>query len=447
MPYDEDTKVFDVAKPSKSQPDSTSRPVIVGHRPQMNDPMVKENSAGTSNGSGTPIHVAMADEEPLNPLAHPAEPTAPSIEPETPSEFASHYGDAKVSEHEEEVAGFAHQEHEETAKEPALPNAPAPEHDEGSKEEKTEEASNFTSLNSLITEEGEDPEAHNDNTTEVHHPDHGGDWHEADPLPVTKGAGPKKRWPKVLGMLFLLALLVAAVGYLAVDDGLVQSNVKLPFHIFNKQKFPGTTATSSPPPISANNPTPAPASHLPNGFSAYKLAGTEVSFAYPTAWGAPTTMSDPGFSKRGGANKSDGTYAYLVNFATNKDVQLAFTSSKYLPAARGALYYDSLQWCSGTNDGKFYKQALHFTTVNAVDTPGTIACDQGPLTDATKIDNSSIVQLNTKDAAGKSLGDLYTENLSSNDLSVLHIKDAAMKSSTDIKQLLTTVKIASSAGQ
>jgi hypothetical protein len=57
------------------------------------------------------------------------------------------------------------------------------------------------------------------------------------------------------------------------------------------------------------------------------------------------------------------------------------------------------------------------------------------------------VQLNTKDAAGKSLGDLYTENLSSNDLSVLHIKDAAMKSSTDIKQLLTTVKIASSAGQ
>jgi hypothetical protein len=85
--------------------------------------------------------------------------------------------------------------------------------------------------------------------------------------------------------------------------------------------------------------------------------------------------------------------------------------------------------------------------VNAVDTPGTIACDQGPLTDATKIDNVSIVQLNTKDAAGKPLGDLYTENLTSNDLSVLHIKDAAMKSSTDIKQLLTTVKIASSAGQ
>src|SRR5438309_2364197 len=60
MPYDEDTKVFDVAKPSQAQPDSTARPVIVGHRPQMSDPMVRGQAAQNT----TPIHVAMDDEEP-----------------------------------------------------------------------------------------------------------------------------------------------------------------------------------------------------------------------------------------------------------------------------------------------------------------------------------------------------------------------------------------------
>jgi hypothetical protein len=444
MPYDEDTKVFDVARPSKAQPDSTSRPVIVGHRPQMSDPMVKEESKlPMPSASGTPIRVAMADEEPHDVLAHPAEPTSPSIEPETPKDFASHYEEAKEHEHHEEASHPEHQGYEQPSHEPAMPNAPMPEQKEEISEENTE-ASNFTSLNSLIPEAGEDPESHEESAGDMHHPHHDSDWNEAPPLPVTKGAGPKRRWPKVLGALLLLALIAAVTGFIAIDDGLVQSNVKLPFHIFNKQKFPGVAATNSPAPAAVNNPAPSPSSSVPSGFTAYKLTGTNVSFAYPTAWGAPTATSDSGFSKRGGSNKSDGTYAYLLNFATNKDVQLAFTSSKYLPTTRGTLYYDFLQWCTGTNDGKFYKQLMRFTSANGTDTPGTIACDQGPLADATKVDNVTIVQLNTKDQGSKPIGDLYTENLTDSDLTVLHVKDASMKNSVDIKQLLTTVKSSSS---
>src|SRR5262249_11366538 len=114
--------------------------------------------------------------------------------------------------------------------------------------------------------------------------------------------------------------------------------------------------------------------------------------AYPTAWGAPAVTTDPGYSQRSSTAKSDGTYAYIVNFATNKDVQMAFTSAKYLPATRTSLYYDYLQWCTGTNDAKVYKSLMHFTTSAGVDTPSTVTCDQGPLTDATKLNSAAILQ-------------------------------------------------------
>lgn len=44
-------RVFDVAKPGKKGPDATSRPVIVGHKNMIEDPMVKQAEAATkSNG-------------------------------------------------------------------------------------------------------------------------------------------------------------------------------------------------------------------------------------------------------------------------------------------------------------------------------------------------------------------------------------------------------------
>jgi hypothetical protein len=229
-----------------------------------------------------------------------------------------------------------------------------------------------------------------------------------------------------------------AGAYLAIDSGLIKTSLNLPFHVFKQKSAPKTT-----PPVS--QPT---AAVIPTGFTQYKLAGTSLSFDAPTSWGLPTSSSDPGYSTRTTGGQSDGTYAYLVDFAANKDVQIAVTSSKYLPPARGSLYYDYLQWCTGSSDAKYYFGILHFTTANKIDTPTTVTCDQGPLSDVTKLDSSTIVQLKTKDVSGTVIGDIYVKNLSNSDLPAFRVKDSAMTSSTDIKQLLLTVKIpASSASQ
>jgi hypothetical protein len=235
--------------------------------------------------------------------------------------------------------------------------------------------------------------------------------------------------------------------YLAIDAGLVQSDANLPFHIFNKQKTSKSSApVITPQPLSPDtttNPIALP-SNVPAGFTEYKIAKTNASFDYPTVWGAPTVIADPGFSKRGGTNKSDGAHSYKVNFAVNKAVEVTVTSSKYLPAARATMYNDFLQWCMGTIDKKFYKQSLHFSSTAGVDSPSTILCDQGPLNDATKLNEKTIVQQKTKDVDGKTvLGDIYTQNLTDTEFTVLRVKDTTMTNADNIKKLLDTVKIAS----
>jgi hypothetical protein len=87
---------------------------------------------------------------------------------------------------------------------------------------------------------------------------------------------------------------------------------------------------------------------------------------------------------------------------------------------------------------------LHFTTENKIDSPSTVTCDVGPLADASKLDNQTIVQAGTKDASGKVIGDLYTENLTGTDLAVLRAKDATSKNSDNIKALLSTIKSSAS---
>jgi hypothetical protein len=418
----DDTKIFDVSKPGRTAAGPTSRPIIPDQNSTGVDNMVKDYSQPAAATSTTPIHVSMADEEPANVMAQPNQPDMPSIDEEP------------------------QQNHGEVFHPPA--GATIPPHELDEPHEQPAEGSgggNFTPLSKLIPnsngkdDTGEYGAHHVDKLPENHPRDPG--YHEVSPLSAAPGAGPKRRWTKVLGWLFVLAILAAVGGYLAIDAGLVESNVKLPFHIFNKQKTSKAPAATVVTKTSKPTSPPPVQSTLPSGFTKYTVTDANLNFAYPTAWGTPTVTKEPGFSKRGGTNKSDGTYAQVINFATNKDVQLAITTSKYLPAARGALYYDFLAWCSGTNDNKFYKQSLHFTTESGVDTPGTVACDQGPLADVTKLDDTTLVQLKTKDGGSAVLGDLYTKNLTANkDIPVLRIKDSTMKNGEDIKKLLATIK-------
>jgi len=376
----EENRVFDVARPGHSSAQANSKPVIVGHQPTITDPMVRTGSSAdypAAEPASTRINVQdQPSLSPLNPDNSPA-----VVEP----------GQSAWSGPFSETAPSDQAPAPEFNTAPSAPTVDAP-------------------IEPAYSPEAPDQLAH---------------------VQSLQVAPPKRK--KRLAWIFLIILVLLAGAYLAIDSGLIKTNINLPFHVF-KQKTPTSAATQPPAQTPAAN-----TATIPDGFTEYKLAGTTITFAAPTTWGQPTSSSDPGYSSRSATAKSDGTYAYIVDFATNKDVEIAVTSSKYLPPARTALYYDYLQWCTGTSDGKTYLGVLHFTTANKVDTPTTVACDQGPITDATAVDTSTIVELKTKDAAGNVAGDLYTKNLSNTDLPVIRVKDKAMTNGDDIKQLLTTV--------
>lgn len=233
-------------------------------------------------------------------------------------------------------------------------------------------------------------------------------------------------------MVVLPLVLIGAGTYLVLDAQLVENQVDLPYEFFKDEAPINETSTATVPAQTDSNQV----NTVPPGYSAYDDSALPFSFNYPTSWGTPTVTTEQGFSKRGGNNKSDGTYAYLVGFATNKDVQMAVTSSKYLPPARGTLYYDYLSWCVNPTDNKFYKSVLAFTSAGGVDTATQPTCNQGPLTDATKIDASTIVQTDTKATDGSSLGDIYTKNLGNANIAVVRVKDATRKNGADIKIIL-----------
>jgi hypothetical protein len=441
-----DSKVFDVSKPGRISPNPTSRPIIPAQRQATADTTLTSdttnmNAPTTPEPANTPIRISMEDEEhQVNVVSGPAGTAAPT--PDTFHDTAN----ASTEQATETPAQFFHA--------PEGATIPPHEMEELPKQQEVSTGgagSNFTPLTTLLPDAGKNDEFsepanhHIDNLPE----NHTGDptWHKAEPLPMSKGTGPKRKKSKVL--MWLLAVIILAVvgAYLAVDAGLIKSDIKLPFHIFNKQKMSTVTAPT-PPAAKASNPISQPPtqSAVPAGFTKYEVADAGLSFAYPTAWGTPAVVKDPGFSKRGATNKTDGTYAYLVNFATNKDMQLALTSSKYLPATQGTKtppYYGYLAWCTGTNDGKFYQQELKFSTVGGVDTPTTIACDVPMDPAPQKMDDSTISQTKVM-SSGLVLGDVYAKNLTTNkDYPVLRVKDASMKSSDDIKKLLGTVKVTS----
>ena len=403
----EENRVFDVAKPGHSSPEATSKPVIVGHQPTTSDPMVRDVP------DEGPTKIMVHEDNHLNASEEHTDAGAPAImdpkdEP-TSSPFAGASDQSLVQMSDESKSDW-----------PGPSSDPEPNHE--------------------MSDPKDEPSADGEHPTEGDAPasDTHGDNDSMPPLghveelhftPARRGFSAK------LAILVVLVLLIGA--YLLIDSGKLGSGINLPFHVFKQKSNPPAVQTpaASPSQPKANTVT------VPSGFTEYKLAGTTITFAAPTAWGQPTSNTDQGFSSRSATAKSDGTYAYLVDFATNKDVEVAVTSSKYLPTSRTALYYDFLQWCTGTNDSKYYLQTLHYTTsTDKVDTPATVVCDFGPIV-AQKLDASTLYMSQVKGSDGKTvIGDLYIKNLNSSDLTVLRVKDATAKNTDDIKKLLGTVK-------
>lgn len=384
---DNDDRVFDVSKPPRGTPSPTSRPIIVGHQPAMNDPMVRD---------ANDLPAMPSEPKPIPVQAHEDNVPQPAVPP-------------LAAEHPESVMAAA---------EPPASTEYVPTGDMG-----------LTPMSELLGNQDKPAE-------KFEMPPHSS-FNPSEPVvqPLVNSGHHHRSGKKGLWAIIVIILILIAA-YLAIDSRLIKTSINLPFHIFKQPAAVQPTVTAPTTQKSSASTTPT----VPAGFTAYQFTPAGLSFDYPTDWGAPTVTNDPGFSSRSATAKSDGTYAYLVNFATNKDVQMAVTSSKYLPPNRTPLYYDYLQWCVGSNDGKIYKSILHYTTANKVDTPSTTTCDQGPLSDAAKTNDFTIVQLKTKNADGSLLGDLYTVNLKEADLPVLRVKDATSANAENIKKLLATVE-------
>ncbi|HEX5447744.1 MAG TPA: hypothetical protein VFW90_00895 [Candidatus Saccharimonadales bacterium] len=442
----EEKRVFDVTRPSRVSPQPASRPVIVGHRPMAVDPMVKEKTSADSpsppsghellKGSG-PTQIKVEDgtaNEPLEAVPEtepPASPKSVNIQPPADAESS----DKETSDNSPAI--FITPDGSETKVLPEENNAP-------------EESAVPPSSPEPPTAEEPDTESPADGETPSD--EDSGDpapLPNIEPLPQVESphmSHPKRRMGGLKWVL-LVILIVLVGGYLAIDSGLINTGINLPFHIF-KQKQPSTAVTAPPPPsgssASNNQNTASSGPVAPAGFKIYNITDTNINFAAPLSWGSPTSKSESGYTKRGDGSKPDGTYAYLVHFPKNKDVEIAVTSNKYLPVTRGTLYYDYLQWCTGTNDGQIYEAILDYTTAGKVDTPSTVVCNQGPVSGAEKLDDTTIVQARAKNTDGKVIGDIYTKNLTDPSLAVFRVKDTSMNNGDDIKQILDTVQVSSS---
>jgi hypothetical protein len=399
----DENRVFDIAKPGKGTPQATSKPVIVGHQPAVNDPMVNEDPRMGSSPT-EPTHISVQDDFSHEPAPSPM--PEPSHEDATPQSSWNGQVNNDQSPTSETIA-------------PALGAVAA-----------TPDPSESPPMPEANTNLSEQPRMDNPPQVEPNQSsseDHLGHVEGLHISPPKK----KSRLPWIL--LILLGLLIGA--YLAIDAGAIKTSIDLPFHVFKQKTTPVATTTAQ----------PKPAATLPAGFTVYQISGTPITFAAPITWGTPAATTDAGYSSRSEGAKSDGTHAYIIDFATNKDVQVAVTSSKYLPAARAVQYYDFLQWCTGTSDNKTYLGVLQFTTVDKVDKATTVSCNQGPINDATKLNSTTIVELNSKSTDGTVFGDLYTKNLTDKEFTVFRVKDKAMKSGSQIKQLLNTIKISATA--
>lgn len=412
MDQREGPTVYDINKPGNVGATASARPVITGHQPTMPDPMV--NPPKDADLDGDKISVKVNDKSGID-ADRLAGSLFPGSKPNEPAVAIKESGD-----------GPPLMEGEPLQSPPFKP--------EGDSRSAAQSAPYMpvSALTGIDTQTaGPKSTSVVDDvklTTEPKPAVFGSESNPDDqPKPPKHRRGSGKVW------LTLLATLVVLAGlYAAIDKGWVLDSVNLPFHIFSQNEAKTDTATTS---------QEKAATTAPSGFTGTKLVEANLSFAYPTEWGAPTAATDQGFSKRSANAKADVNYAFLVSFPNNKDVEVVVTSGKYLPPARATQYYDFLGWCTGTADGKYYAGALRFTTdSDKNDTPTTITCDQGPLNNVVKLNSDTIVQTNIKNIDASQLGDVYTKNLSDKAYVVVRVKDATMKNGDQIKQLLDTIK-------
>lgn len=280
MPKDDDkSQVFDVSRPANVEPSPTSRPIIVGHQPIMNDPMVRENAPQPVNvGDDSATHYVPVSVAP----AVPAEPTIPAPIPEPMPQMPSE--NLPQLDTQPTIASET----------PALPGgmiAPG-------------------STAPAVAAVPHQPMPAPDLQAKV----------ESHPLFASGSSLPagKKRRFRTLLLWSVLVLIILAGAYAAVD---AFTSTKLPYEFFKK-----STPVAQQPVI-----TPAEEEfELPANWVWYENKDLGFKFAYPEEWGEVEL------------DELDGTNGRLVSFvfAATEDVEMkSWTTDFEAPIGGASVLY------------------------------------------------------------------------------------------------------------
>ncbi len=321
-----DSKSMDVAKPGKSAPDTTARPVIVGHKSVLKqDPMV--NSVTTQEST---------DDKPADkPLTSHSEKI---ITPPTSDEPAAGDDTSKAEAPEEEKkpddlpeekSAGTDESDQPVSDDSAVVDVLAEQAGSGKRkpgEQSPEEKKRQEAIDKLIEEKK-----------------------YFIPIKVAKRKR-QARW----NLVILTVLLLGAGGYLLVDAGIVGANLKVPFNII-------PNATESVAPSQAAVPTSQPLKPQPNPVAAppledikptnvqgksiavgqlIKYTSEEIGleFAYPKTWGEVKALKFVGDDKKWHVG-TEVTVEFLAN--TQARATLRSRDYKIVSGGRGGAYWDA----------------------------------------------------------------------------------------------------------
>jgi hypothetical protein len=235
-----DKKVFDVAKPGKSAPDTTTRPIIVGHKPMIQDPMVNnsepnaaetpqvEEEKAVSNRSAKKI-APLSDQKP--------EDQAEPLAQDAPVDSANDLPEKPIDEPAETATNPEASEPEETQEEKPTDTESKPETPAENSEEKLTAqndegpASNDAAVMDALANEATKKKEGQLTEEEKQKAEAISKLIAEKTYYVRTGQAHHKR-NATLFILLGVVVLVLIGGVLAIDAGLIDLNITLPFDLF-----------------------------------------------------------------------------------------------------------------------------------------------------------------------------------------------------------------------
>ncbi len=319
-------KSMDVSKPGKAAPDPTARPVIVGHKPLLKDPMVSGDQAAADTQKSV-------EEKPLTP--HAEKVIAPPVADEVPAEQKS----PEPTSENPEASGAA-ADKADTAKSEEESDSPPESDDAAVVDALAEQAGNSKKKPGEQTDEEKKRQDAIDKLIE-----------EKKYYIPTKAASRKRkaRW----NLVALLVLLFGAGGYLLVDAGIVGAGIKIPFNFIPEPSEPVSSVQQTAAPIQPTAPQPADTTPPLEEIKPVAVVGKSVTtgqsikytssdigleFTYPKGWGEVKALKYIGDDKKWRLGTE-----VTIEFSANPQARATLRSRDYKNngGGRGGAYWDA----------------------------------------------------------------------------------------------------------